>query len=43
MQNPGRDIKWAHKIGAQKCAGSAVEAVDAGHAVRNFLKKFSAC
>jgi hypothetical protein len=31
------------QIGTQKCAAYAGEAVDAVHAVRNFLRKFSAC
>jgi hypothetical protein len=31
------------QFGTQKGAERAVEAVDAVHAVRNFLSKFSAC
>ena len=37
------DIKVGTQIGTQKCAERAVEAVDAVHAVRIFLSKFSAC
>ena len=36
---PSRSIK----VGTQKCAERAVEAVDAVHAVRILLSKFSAC
>jgi hypothetical protein len=39
---PRRDIKLGTQIGTQKCAERAVEAVDAVHAVRIFLRKFSA-
>jgi hypothetical protein len=35
--------KVGTQFGTQKCAKRAVEAVDAAHAVRNVLRKFSAC
>jgi hypothetical protein len=38
-----RAIKVGTQFGTQKCAERAVEAVDAVHAVRNLLSKFSAC
>jgi hypothetical protein len=37
-------LGWkCYKLGTQKGAERAVEAVDAVHAVRDFLSKFSAC
>ena len=38
-----RVIGLGTQLGTQKCAGRAVEAVDAVHAVRNIIGKFSAC
>jgi len=35
-------LKSGTQFGTQKCAEDAVEAVDAVHAVRNLLSKFSA-
>ena len=40
---PSRSIKVGTQSGTQKCAERAVEAVDAVHAVRILLSKFSAC
>jgi hypothetical protein len=37
------DVKVGTQFGTQKCATLAVEAVNAVHAVRNLLNKFSAC
>jgi hypothetical protein len=38
-----RMVKCGTQFGTQKGAERAVDAVDAAHAVRNFLRKFSAC